>query len=301
MLNPSELFNLSRVVHTGSFMRAAAELGISQPALSKSVARLERKLGVRLLERKARGVVATPFAEVLLQRTLPLIADLHAAAEEIEAMKGGVGGSVAIGVAPAVAASFLPSVVERLRESGRPIGLRVTEGLVEDLLNGVRNGVFDIAVTTRTASVAADEFRVQTLFEDRFVVCCAPSNPLSRQAVVEPGELSAMAWVLAPRGGVLRSEFDTCFRQVGTLPPSAMVETASGALSKALVMDRGFLSFLPRELISFEMRKGDIAELQVPWLQWRRSVLMVMRRGRVPPGSQLVVAQLMLETGQAMS
>ena len=142
MLNTEELFKLARIVETGSFVLAASELGVSQPALSKTVAKLERKLGARLLERRARGVVPTAYAEALLRRALPAMAELRAAELEIEAMRGGVGGTVTVGLAPAVAISLLPRVVKELRATGRAISLRVVEGLADELIQGVRTGRF---------------------------------------------------------------------------------------------------------------------------------------------------------------
>ena len=121
MLNVEELNKLSRIVETGSFVLAAAELGISQPALSKTVAKLERELGVRLLERRARGVIPTAFAEALLRRALPAMAELRAAELEIHAMRGGASGAVTVGLAPAAAATLLPRVIEELRATDRDI------------------------------------------------------------------------------------------------------------------------------------------------------------------------------------
>lgn len=295
LLNTPELANLAHIVHSGSFARAAAELGVSQPALSKSIAKLERALGVRLLERKARGVVATVFGEALLRRALPVLADLRAAAQEIEALRGGAGGMVALGVAPAVAANFMPALAEKVRKANRQVVLRVTEGLMEPLLGGVRSGALDFAITTRVGAEAPDDLVVQPLFEDVFVVCCAASHPLARKRKVSAEDLAGLCWVLAPRDGQLRHELDHSFVRQGASAPAALVETASGALSKALVMEGGFVSFLPREMIAFEERKGYLTVVPTPWLEWKRQVCLVSRRGRVLPPSAAFVADLVLK------
>ena len=180
MLGTDELFKLARIVDTGSFIRAASDLGVTQPALSKSVARLERTLGVRLLERRARGVVATPYAVALLHRALPALAELRAAEQEIEAMRGGVGSSVVVGLAPAAAHGLLPRVIEALREAERAISLRVSEGLAEELTQGVRIGKLDFAITTQSAGLHAPELSIQGLHEDRFVVCGPVDHPLTQ-------------------------------------------------------------------------------------------------------------------------
>jgi DNA-binding transcriptional LysR family regulator len=295
MLNTGELLNLVQIVKSGSLARAAAELGVSQPALSKSVARLERSLGVRLLERKARGVVATDYGEALLRRVVPVLADLRAAAQEIEALRGGARGVVSIGAAPAVAVNFMPPVIEKVRKSDRQVVVRVLEGLVEPLLAALRAGSLDFAITTRVAADPPDDLAVRPLFEDTFVVCCAGGHPLARKRKVSASDLTGLPWVLAPRDGVLRHELDHRFAMEGAVAPAATVETASGALSKALVMNGEFIGFLPREMIAFEERKGYVAVVPTPWLEWKREICLVTRRGHQPSRSAAFVSELVLE------
>lgn len=299
MLNTDELFKLARIVETGSFVHAASELGVTQPALSKTVARLERALGVRLLERRARGVVATPFADALLRRALPALAELRAAEQEIESMRGGVGSAVAVGLAPAAAHGLLPRVVHALRQAGRPIGLRVAEGLVDELTQGVRIGRFDFAITTQSASLHAPELSVQGLHEDRFVVCGPALHPVVQGGQAATAQvLAGMDWVLAPMGGVLRAEFDTCFLDQQVAPPKALVETWSVSISKALVREQGCFSFLPASVVAAELRRGELGVLELRWLQWRRKVSLVQRRGQVLSSSQRFVLGLFREAAR---
>ncbi len=289
----SDLDKFARVAELGSFVRAATELGISQPALSKSIAKLERKVGVKLLERRARGVVPSAYGEVLLKSLLPALADLNSAMQDIDSMKGGKGGVVSIGASPSVAGYFLPKVIERILRSKRQISLSVTEGLVEELLEKVMSGKFDFAITTKTLTEQPDELIFQNLFRDTFVVCCGAAHPLARRKEVTARELCDRPWVLAPRRGVQRREFEKSFRKQGVNPPSAVIETSSGSLSKSLVIEQGFLSLLPRELIAYEQSKGDIVEVRVAWLAWDRQISLVRRRGKVLSGAENFVIGLL--------
>lgn len=289
----SDLDKFARIAELGSFVRAATELGISQPALSKSIGKLERKIGVKLLERRARGVVPSAYGEVLLRSLLPALADLNSALQDIDSMKGGKGGVVSIGASPSVASYFLPKVIERLLRSKRQISLNITEGLVEELLEKVLSGKLDFAITTKALMDMPDELVFQNLFRDTFVVCCGALHPLARKREVTVRELCDYPWVLAPRRGVQRREFEKNFKRQGVNPPSAIVETSSGALSKNLVIEQGFLSLLPRELIGYERSKGDIVELRVPVLAWERQISLVRRRGRVLSGAESFVIGLL--------
>lgn len=301
MLKTLELNNFVVAARSGSFAQASAELGISQPALSKSISKLERSLGVRLFERNARGVVPTVYGESLLRRAVPVLADLESAVQDIDALRGGQGGVVSIGAAPAVTADFVPSLFKNLRQSQQAVRLRVVEGLVEDLVAGVRAGKLDLAITTNAGPESPPELLAQPLFEDTFVVCCAVNHPLARTRNPRPADMAQATWVLAPRDGILRFELDRKFRRLGLEPPDSLVETASGALSKILVMEHGCLSFLPREMISFEERKGYMSVLHAPMLEWTRQISVFTRRGRTLTSSAALVIDIISQVAAARS
>jgi DNA-binding transcriptional LysR family regulator len=294
VLDFSDLDKFAQIVACGSFVRAASELGVSQPALSKCIAKIERRLGVRILERHARGVVPSPYGQALLKGLRPALADLRSALQDIESMKGGHGGTVTIGASPSVATYFLPQVVARLRQHAKGIGLKVHEGLAESLMEDLRQDKIDLAITSKPFPETPEDLEMQHLFKDRFVVCCSTQHPLARKRKIEPDELGQYPWVLAPRGGLQNKEFERNFRKYSVTPPTALVETASTALSKKLVMTEGFLSLLPLELIAYEELNSDIARLPIPWLEWERHICLLRRRGKVLSGIESFAHQQML-------
>lgn len=276
------LEQFARVVSAGSFARAALELGLTQPALSQSVRKLEGRLQVRLVERTARGIIPTVFGEALLRRTRTILADVASTQEEIEAMRGGPGGVVAIGAAPAALVRLLPVVIEALGRAGKAVKVRVVEGLVDSLINEVRVGAIDFAITTYTPHHDLHDLRTEPLFDDEFVACASADHPLARKREPTPSDLLEHPWVLVQRDGVLRREFDSRFRSQDASVPEATVETGSALLSRELVRKGRFLGFLPRDLIDAEVRRKEMAVLRVPWLRWTRQVSLLTRRTAIP-------------------
>ena len=138
-------------VRHGNLTEAAAELGVSQPALSKSIKALERAVGVRLLDRGRFGVAPTPAGEALLQHGQVVEAELRSAVSTIDALKGARGGHVLVGCGPTEANRLLPQALLRLGET-HP-GLRVTAlyGLNESLMPWVQLGEVDFAPVPMTA------------------------------------------------------------------------------------------------------------------------------------------------------
>src|SRR5271169_5360032 len=96
----NQLRDLAAVAERGSLRAAARELGIAQPALTRSIRELEHELGIILFERRARfrGVVLTSMGEVFLHRALAAVNELRRGQEELEQMKGAATGNVAIGM-----------------------------------------------------------------------------------------------------------------------------------------------------------------------------------------------------------
>lgn len=276
------LEQFARVVSAGSFARAALELGLTQPALSQSVRKLERKLRVRLVERTPRGIIPTVFGEALLRRVRTILADVASVHEEIEAMRGGPGGGVAIGAAPAALVRLIPTVIDALGRSGKTIKVRIVEGLVDSLVGELRAGSIDFAVTTYTQQHDLHDLRAEPLFDDEFVACAGTHHPLARKREPSPVDLLEHPWVLVPREGVLRREFDSRFRSQEAAAPEAAVETGSALLSRELVRSGRFLGFLPRDLIDADIRRKEVAVLRVPWLRWVRRVSLLTRRNQIP-------------------
>src|SRR6188768_820854 len=108
-----ELQMLQAVAQTGSMMKAAASLAVSQSAISKSIAEMEHTLGMPLFDRTARGVVPTPCARVLLKRGAAIFDELRQGIEEIEFLADPTAGELRIGTTEPMAA-ILSAAIERL-------------------------------------------------------------------------------------------------------------------------------------------------------------------------------------------
>ena len=104
------------VVHCGSMAKAAAQLGVSQPAISKVVADLEHALGVRLLDRSRSGVEPTIYGQALLKRGLVAFDELKQSVRDIEFLADSAQGEVEDSMSEFVAATILPQLIERFSE-----------------------------------------------------------------------------------------------------------------------------------------------------------------------------------------
>jgi DNA-binding transcriptional LysR family regulator len=280
-------------VRHGSLTEAAAELEISQPALSKSLKALEKSLGVRLLERGRFGVSPTPYGEALVSHGNAIEAELRNAVAEIDALKGATRGHVLVGCGPTEANRLLPQALLVLMGSHPELKVTVLYGLNESLMPWVKNGEVDFALSSVPARATDADLAHDQLFSETGVVVARSGHLLARRRSVTPADLLGQRWILPRRRELERLAFDDLFRAHDLEPPDAAVETTSTVLMKAVVMQSDVLTFIPRELIWWEEQAGQLLPLKVLEGDWVRSVgITRRRRGSMSPAARLLIEAL---------
>ena len=277
-------------VRCGSLTEAAAELGVSQPALSKAIKALETSLGVPLIERGRFGVVATPFGEALLYHGQVVEAEFRHAAGEIESLKGAQKGHVIIGCGPTEATRLLPLALNAMQQRRPEVRVTVLYGLNETLMPWVKHGDVDFALSSVPARSQDPDLLHETLFTESAGVVSRADHPLARMRQITPALLAQQQWVLPRQRELERQAFDDFFRSHGLNAPTAQIETTSTVLMKAMVMQSDALTFIPRELIYWEEKARQLRALPVAGVQWVRPVGMTRRRqGALSPASRFVM------------
>src|ERR1700674_4792298 len=143
-----DLHVLMAVVQAGSMNKAAVLLNTTQPAVSKSIAELERTVGVRLLDRNAQGVEPTAYGRALLDGGTAVFDDLRQAVKNIEFLADPAAGEVRIGSTPSLAATFVSTVVDRLaRRYPRIVFHLVTAAQVATLYRELSDRNLELLIT----------------------------------------------------------------------------------------------------------------------------------------------------------
>ena len=271
----------------GNMTEAAASLDISQPALSKSIKSLEKTLGVRLLERGRFGVSVTPFGQALMQHGQVMEAEMRNAVGEIQAMRGAQRGHVLMGCGPTEATRLLPLALQALAKDQPEIQVTVLYGLNEALMPWVKQGEVDFALSSVPTRTTDPDLSHERLLTETATVVARAGHPLAQHKVVTPDLLTPYPWVLPRKRELERLAFDDYFVAQGLEPPTAQVETTSTVLMKSMVMQSDALTFIPAELIYWEVRAGQLQALQASGNQWARQVGITRRRkGSMSPASQ---------------
>jgi len=206
MLDVRLLQTFREVAMRGSFSLAAEELGFTQPAISQHLARLERHLGVKVLERTARGVTLTPAGEALLAETESVLSSVRQAERAARAAGGVVASRLRVGAFPSAAAGLVPGAVRearrRLPHPDIELDLRVMED--QPGLRALVRGRLDIALMIQSPFdpiVVPDEIELLEITEDPMMIALPPDHPMASRRSVDLAQLADEPFLLTELGG----------------------------------------------------------------------------------------------------
>ncbi len=145
-LDPRQLRAFLAIVDAGSLGLAADALHVTQPALSRTVRRLEMQLGVALFERRTTGMELTSFGQALLPHATVLSAEGARAIEQINALRGLGQGTLRIGAVASVAIMVLPSILDRVLTQWPNLQVQITEGVEDALAAALTHNAIDVVI-----------------------------------------------------------------------------------------------------------------------------------------------------------
>ena len=205
------------IADAGSITRAAVQLGIAQPALTRHVQAMEAQLGAPLLERLPRGVRLTAAGRKFLEHARRVVREMDRAQAELTHSAQPAGGRVILGVSPTLAAWLVPGCVERCRSEAPELSIKVVEGFSPQLADALGTGRVDVALLTNPQPARA--LRYTPLLSEPIVVVgprgAAPARPfftlaeLARTPVlISDGIRAALEEQLARAGARLNVEVE---------------------------------------------------------------------------------------------
>ncbi len=297
-----QLRHFREVARAASFGQAAERLNITQPALSKSIANLERTLGCRLLERHPTGVTPTRHGLVLLDYAGLVLSELERAVEELNALSGRGGGIVRVGAGATMMRYLLPRAVRRfMAGAGEGSSVSLRQGLKDELLAALRRGDIDLMVGSVTGPPEPD-LHHELVLEDRVAVVADSAHPLAGQSDLALDRLHPFQWVLPEGREPENDRLVAAFAQAQLPPPRIAVRTASSTFMADLLKGSDYLSYLPVALLALDPDYAHLRPLGLAAPIWPPVAVgvTVRRRGVVLMPTRRFINRLK-ETGQAIA
>jgi DNA-binding transcriptional LysR family regulator len=257
-----DLEYLAALIEAGTMGKAASRLNVSQPAISKAIADLERTLGVRLVDRSRRGIVPTPYGLALAHRSAAIFNDLRQGVQEIDFLSDPTKGEVRIGATEPVVSAIVSPAIDRLSRKYPQMIFHVVAGDTGSLYREVAARSVEFAIC-RMIGRLPDELTAEILFYDALAIMAAANNPLTRRRKLTLADLVNEPWTLYPYDSFFGFVIAEIFRANGHEPPQLAVPSLSAYTQNELLATGRFLTVQPGFMLNVPSRLPPLKALPV--------------------------------------
>lgn len=281
--------NLMAIIEQGSLGKAAEALHVSQPALTKSVRRLEEQLGVPLFYRDARGMRPTVYGDVLRVHAQGITIGIEHALREIEALRAGSEGTVRVAAGPLVTNEILSRAVVRLMQEKPKLRISIHTAIgntSDDLIAGK----YDFILALAPAENPPDWLVQRRIFNDGVALIVRHGHPLTHRKQISVADLSQASWILPPAGHYHRRRLERIFEEENLPAPTPAVECGSTDFIKHVVANSDYLGLIAAMGLKTQDR-NQLAEIAVRSKFMSRSVSILWRKHQILSAS----AQLLID------
>jgi DNA-binding transcriptional LysR family regulator len=264
------------VVQRGSMAKAAQQLNVTQPAVSKAIGDLEHTLGVRLLDRRPQGVEPTMYGRALLKRSNAVFDELKQSIRDIEFLADPTVGEVRFGCYDSIAAAILPPIMKRFSHRYPRVVLRmeVIGAAGAPDLPSLHQRLIDFAMFRLPTPLAdqqiIDELHVEILFNDQLVVAAGRQSRWARRRKIDLAELITEPWILSGPNSWNYIELAEACRVRGVDMPKTRLDTNSTAVRVSLLSDGPYIATFPSSSMRLYADRFSLTVLPVdlpirPW------------------------------------
>ncbi len=276
----SHLRDVLAIVEYGSLRAAGRHLGVTQPAISRSLREIENELGVMLFERHSKGVRLTRMGNAFVQRAMAIQSELQRATEEIEQLKGHTTGQASVALSSAASIALLPKTLSYFRKKHPGAIVKVAEGLFQSFEQDIARGKLDFFVGPIDGTLTPTQLSVEPLFANTRLVVARKGHPLSNATSVE--DLKNAQWIrpsLSSRNN--EANFECWFEERGLPRPDVVMHSRSSLNTILALTSSDLLTILPRQWLEFPLTTDAVQALSgIPPLP--SAPISIVRRNDLP-------------------
>jgi DNA-binding transcriptional LysR family regulator len=287
-IKPRHMQLLALLDETRNLGKAAAQLNISQSAVSKSLSEIEGGVGLKLFERNARGVAPTIYGECLIKHSRKVLADLSEAHRELNALASGATGRLVVGALPVTQPGIAPRLIAALKQIAPGTLVQLREGTLDTLLPELHAGVIDVVLGTAPKAPAGNGTEQRVICEDDPILMISGyDSPLARKRKFGWMDAASSPWVLPPINSPMRELIEQLFAKNGVPMPVNYVETTSVPAIMSLLSTMNAVAIVSRFMAEHYVSIRRAAILPIPLS--RTSMPLVAIRSSVRPMTPTMV------------
>ncbi len=270
--------------------RVSEFLSITQPAVSKMLAEIERMFDLKLFSRSTRGTEPTPYGATVVRFARSVLADYQRTRDEIDAVASGGAGRTSVGAMVVATPGLLVQAIQQLKKQSALTAVMVEEGDLTRLLPRLRVGELDLIVGRLEPGYASPDLETEALYAESMCIVVSPTHPLAKASRPSWAMLAELPWVVPPPWASSRSKLAQMFYKHRLVPPDDIVETASFLVTLSVMHQRPAVGFLARSVARHFAKQGLLAILKINVPIELPPVGIITLRGRTQtPASQLLM------------
>jgi DNA-binding transcriptional LysR family regulator len=267
-----------KIAELNSFTKAAEELYITQPTVSKQIVDLEGYFGVRLIDRTKRQVILTRAGEILYKYGKDFMALRKETIDALEAFKGLKKGTIIVGASTIPGIYILPQVLNAFRELYNGIRIKLIVSDSKDIMEKMEQGLIDVGFVGSRDTTKKLEFR--KLIEDTIVFIAPRGYPTS----IDIEGLKKYPFIMREQGSGTRNFFHLALKKIGinSLTDLQVVAelTDTEAIKEAVKSGMG-ISCISKMAVNVDISQGHVTTVRVEGMDdLRRSFYVISRKGR---------------------
>jgi DNA-binding transcriptional LysR family regulator len=297
-LNPTHLRTFLAVQKHANYTRAAQELFLTQPAVSRQIDQLEKELGVPLFEQIGKTIHLTEAGRALREDAERLLGDMERIAESVRALGSPERGRIAVGASTTPGLYLLPAVIGRFCQQFPYIEFHYTvenSRRIEQKVLGNELDLGFVGVAPTDSSIHAER-----ILDDRIVFFASPTHSLAALRKIDFRQIAACTWIVREKGAATRQLVEKRLTR-GKLKPSRVIEMNYPEGVKALVAAGVGLSFMSVHGLADDLDRGRLKVLDIPDFDLCRPIYVVRHRDKYVSPAMSEFQRLVAQTSNSKS
>jgi DNA-binding transcriptional LysR family regulator len=287
-MNLNHLRVFASVAQYGSLTRAARDLRVSQPAISKQLSDLEIDLATRLVDRLPRGVRLTAAGELLYVHAQRILQAERAAEQDLRDLRGLGRGKLAVGASTTVGSYLVPSLFGELHRLHPGVQLELEIANTAAIQSAVLQNGLDLGLIE--GFVASEMLDVETLSADELIAIVAPGHPALQRAPLRAADLKDLPMLVREQGSGSRDVVEAALREREIALAPVMSLGSTEAIKNAVLHGLG-VAIVSRLSVDYELQSRRLVELTFRDLRIRRDLYLVTLKGKRPsPAASAFIA-----------
>ena len=295
-MNVDELRWFVAVAETGRVTQAAEELHISQPALSRALARMQAELGVSLFDRRGRTLRLNRYGELYLEHARRTLAELDAGRRALEEVTGDETGVVSLGFAPTLSTWLVPALVSAFREEHPGPRFQLHQDAVGQLVNLLHEGAVDLLICSRPGD---EGLGWRALGSERLQLAVPPGHRLAGRKRVRLSEAAGEQFVMLKHAFDFRDLVEDLCRRAGFDPESGFAAEDIASARALVGAGLGVAVVPPLHITGSELAR-DARHLELSDPTAVRSIGVVWDERRYRSPATELFRQFVIKHGQGL-